>query len=235
MNEKKGTAVSIACGSRRCTVPMQQRSEEKGILTVKTKRSAQRADFFTLILITLAAMIAVTGIAALLPDKTAVPAQGNSVEDTTIEYLEVFAPNEGTIMTAAFTGFSAPVSGIITSNYGYRSDPFTSETTLHRGVDIAVREGTEVKAVYRGTVVESAYNSVGGNYIILDHGNGTQSYYGHLRTRIVSRGDTVAQGDVIGLSGKTGMVTGPHLHFQLSYNDRSVDPLNYIEINNDKN
>jgi murein DD-endopeptidase MepM/ murein hydrolase activator NlpD len=97
-------------------------------------------------------------------------------------------------------------------------------------VDIAVPAGTEVRAAAGGTVTASTYGSVGGNYVIITHENGTQSYYGHLQTRTVSKGDSVERGQIIGLSGATGKVTGAHLHFQLTYNDRTVDPQKYVDL-----
>ena len=143
---------------------------------------------------------------------------------------EVFyeAPQEST--ESIFLTFQAPLTGRITSDYGYRTDPFTGKESYHNGIDIAAEEGTEVKAAQEGTVTASAYDNEGGHYVILSHKNGSESYYGHLQTRTVSRGDTVEQGDIIGLSGKTGKVTGPHLHFQLTYRGRTVDPARHISL-----
>lgn len=185
------------------------------------------------LLFTVAAMIAVTGIFALMPTpQRDLPAsvwiEENGISsDGTVRVLSA-EPEQPD--AAVFAGFTAPLSGVITSEYGYRTDPFSKQISYHKGVDIGVAEGTEVRAAWAGTVVASAYNSVGGNYVTVDHGNGKKSYYGHLQTRTVSVGDQVAQGQIIGLSGKTGQVTGPHLHFQLIYRDRTVDPTRYIRI-----
>ena len=146
------------------------------------------------------------------------------------EITEVFSQIPQTNVESVFLSFQAPLSGSITSGYGFRTDPFTGESSYHNGVDIAAKEGTEVRAAQTGTVTASAYDNVGGHYVILTHENGSKSYYGHLQTRTVARGDQVNQGQIIGLSGKTGKVTGPHLHFQLTYQGRTVDPARHIRI-----
>ncbi len=143
-------------------------------------------------------------------------------------FSEQNTPDEEIV--SVFSGFQAPLSGRITSPFGYRCDPFTNTAALHRGVDIAAEEGTQVAATASGTVIASAYDSIGGNYIKIDHGDGRVSYYGHLKTRLVSKGDSIHQGDIIALSGNTGNTTGPHLHFQLYYQEKPVDPLIYVEI-----
>ena len=195
---------------------------------MKTKRSRQLKEATGISLLLFCAMIAVTGIASLIPPQP----EDTPSEETEILLKEdsilVIAPQEET--ATVFAEFDPPLQGVITSAYGYRNDPFSGNISYHKGVDVAVPEGTEVRAASGGTVTASAYNSVGGNYVKITHDNGTESYYGHLQTRIVAKGDTVERGDVIGLSGSTGKVTGPHLHFQLSYNERTVDPQKYLDL-----
>ncbi|MBQ1272664.1 MAG: M23 family metallopeptidase, partial [Clostridia bacterium] len=116
----------------------------------------------------------------------------------------------------------------VTSAYGFRRDPFTGEQTFHRGIDISAQEGTPVLAAYGGTVTQSDYDPTGGNYVVLSHRDGTQSYYGHLKTRFVARGDRVEKGETLGLSGATGTVTGAHLHFQLTKGNQTYDPLRFL-------
>lgn len=122
--------------------------------------------------------------------------------------------------------------GTVTSDFGYRNDPFGSESKidLHSGMDIAVEMETEVFSVFSGIVVSSEYDDIGGNYIKIDHENGFESYYGHLSELKVSEGENVSAGQVIGLSGDSGKVTGPHLHFGLYYNGIPVDPDVYLNI-----
>lgn len=195
---------------------------------MKTKRTQQLKQAAVMTLLLFAAMVAVTGIAGLIPLEQNTEPAVKTEEPAGAQEVFAILPQEET--TTVFAGFEAPLQGVITSAYGYRNDPFSGNVSYHKGVDVAVPSGTEVRAVANGTVTASAYNSIGGNYVILTHENGTQSYYGHLQTRTVAKGDTVQQGDIIGLSGATGKVTGPHLHFQLSYNERTVDPQKYLDL-----
>ncbi len=122
-----------------------------------------------------------------------------------------------------------PVRGRISSYYGYRADPFTGVRRFHAGIDIVVDSGTPVRAASSGTVAELGYNATFGNYIIMSHGGGFQTLYGHLSSLSIAKGARVSQGGMIGLSGNTGYSTGPHLHFGLFKNGTSVNPLKYLK------
>lgn len=180
-------------------------------------------------LLLFAVSLAATGITGLIPKGDIKPDNPKKTEEIVLSE-EVFSvlPTEEAV--TVFSGFSEPLTGRVSSAYGYRKDPFSGQIKYHKGVDVSVREGTDVKAVSDGTVTASKYDSVGGNYVIVDHGNGVESYYGHLQTRTVAVGDSVVQGQIIGLSGKTGKVTGAHLHFQLTYRERTVDPQQYLDL-----
>ena len=119
-------------------------------------------------------------------------------------------------------GWIWPVDGTLTSPFGYRWG------RLHAGIDIAVPEGTPLRAAKSGTVAIAAYTGGYGNYTCIDHGGGISSCYGHQSGYAVSAGDSVSQGDVIGYSGNTGSSTGPHLHFEIRVNGQPVDPLGYL-------
>lgn len=196
---------------------------------MKTIQTKQRKQAFIMTMLLFAAMMAVTGIVGLIPREPVEKEFTAGIEDPTGSE-EVFFVLPEEISSTVFAEYEVPLQGVITSPYGYRTDPFSGKTSYHKGIDVAVPSGTEVRAVNEGTVTASAYNSIGGNYVILTHKNGAESYYGHLQTRTVAKGDTVHQGDIVGLSGETGRVTGPHLHFQLSYNGRTVDPGKYLDL-----
>jgi len=125
--------------------------------------------------------------------------------------------------------FMWPARGGISSPFGYRSNPFTGLKTFHSAIDIAVNSGTRVKAAGDGTVADTGYNSVFGNYIILKHSSGYQSLYGHLSSILVHEGAKVTQGGVIALSGNTGQSTGPHLHFSIFKNGQALDPRKFVK------
>lgn len=129
-------------------------------------------------------------------------------------------------------GGTSPVANwqdLITSYFGYRDDTGGVGSTYHQGIDFGVPTGTQVSAWGSGTVVQSGQNGGYGISITIDHGNGLQSIYGHLSQAIAQVGQTVAAGQLIGLSGNTGWSTGPHLHFGISQNGSYVDPLPYLQ------
>lgn len=122
----------------------------------------------------------------------------------------------------------APASRYITSYFGYRQHPVTGKWSMHTGVDIGAGQGTNVIAANSGTVILSQEYGGYGQCIIIDHGGGITSLYGHMSVRKVSVGQTVSTGDVIGLVGSTGVSSGPHLHFEVRENNQLVDPLKYV-------
>lgn len=124
-----------------------------------------------------------------------------------------------------------PVTGRLTSRYGYRRDPFTGQTRFHNGIDIGASTGTSVYSAAYGTITYTGYNSSSGNHIIVDHGNGFKTYYKHLSKILVKNGDVVNKGQRIGLVGSTGRSTGPHLHFEIHLYGSIKNPLEYVYYN----
>lgn len=119
---------------------------------------------------------------------------------------------------------AAPTTGEITSDYGWRSDPFKGKQAWHAGMDIAAAEGDPVAACWGGTVVYAGTKGGYGNVVEVEHPGGWKSVYGHLRSYGVKVGDSVAAGGKIAEVGSTGRSTGPHLHFELRRGDQTVDP-----------
>jgi len=125
----------------------------------------------------------------------------------------------------------APVPGVLTSKFGWRRDPINGKRAYHRGVDIRGKRGSDVKATADGTVKLVNYAKEGdGRYILIDHGNGFITKYAHLKKSLVKKGDTVSRGQVIGLVGSTGRSTGPHVHYEIHYNDKIVNPTRFVRI-----
>jgi len=120
--------------------------------------------------------------------------------------------------------FSWPVTGTITSPFGWRSNPFGGSPEFHQGLDIAAPTGTTVTAAAGGTILMAQWYGGYGNYILIDHGGGYSTGYGHLSAIYVSNGQTVTRGQAIGAVGSTGQSTGPHLHFEVRINGKPVDP-----------
>lgn len=115
-----------------------------------------------------------------------------------------------------------PVSGIVTSRYGYRWG------STHTGIDIGAPSGTSIKAAAGGTVIFSGWKGSYGKMIVVSHGNGIQTYYAHCSSLLVSSGQTVSAGQVIAKVGSTGRSTGPHLHFEIRVNGSTINPQSYI-------
>ncbi|MBK5253709.1 MAG: peptidoglycan DD-metalloendopeptidase family protein [Peptostreptococcaceae bacterium] len=115
----------------------------------------------------------------------------------------------------------------VTSPYGWRIHPVLGYSKFHSGIDIGVGSGNPIYAVKSGVVILSQYYYGYGYAVILDHGNGLSTLYGHCSSLKVSKGQTVTQGQTIALSGSTGISTGPHLHFEVRVNGSTVDPMSY--------
>ncbi|CAM2979692.1 M23 family metallopeptidase [Paenibacillus sediminis] len=121
------------------------------------------------------------------------------------------------------------ISKRITSSFGYRTDPFTGRAAFHAGVDIAGDTGDPVYAAGAGKVIAAEKSSSRGNYIIILHPGGLETWYMHLDGMNVNVGENVLKGEKIGRLGDTGRSTGAHLHFQVVKNNQTVDPLDYIK------
>lgn len=135
--------------------------------------------------------------------------------------------------TASASGFLWPIASShrVTSPFGWRTHPITGRQHLHGGIDIAAPNGTPILAAKAGVVVISLYGSSYGNYVVLSHPDGTRTLYAHMSQRSVSAGDTVRQGQTVGLVGSTGSSTGNHLHFETwtgSSSSSRVNPMQFF-------
>ena len=123
-----------------------------------------------------------------------------------------------------------PCSTRVTSRFGNRIDPFTGETRYHSGIDIDGfgNAGNSIVAADGGQVITASYDGGYGNYVVIDHGNSTQTLYAHMSGMAVSKGDWVEQGQVVGYLGDTGRATGVHCHFEVFVNGGRTDPTAYF-------
>ena len=119
---------------------------------------------------------------------------------------------------------TVPVSGRLTSPFGYRTNPVSGKYGFHTGIDIAAAEGTPVASAYGGKVTDSGESDVWGRYVLVEHSDGFETYYCHLNEIYAPEGTVLRKGETLGLVGSTGWSTGPHLHFEVRIDGVRVDP-----------
>ena len=152
-----------------------------------------------------------------------------AIQKEIVEKTNQLAAEMGWNATAGGYIWPVTTSRRITSPYGPRNTGIPGASTNHKGVDIGgVGYTTNVLATKAGIVITSAYSPSYGNYVVVSHGKGNTTLYAHMSSRSVSEGDTVAQGDVLGVTGSTGVSSGPHLHYEITENGSRVNPLNYL-------
>ncbi|MBV9156850.1 MAG: M23 family metallopeptidase [Acidobacteriaceae bacterium] len=121
-----------------------------------------------------------------------------------------------------------PVNGILRSSFGGRSDPFSGEGAFHTGIDLSAAVGTPVQVTADGVVTTAGWDGAYGKLVIVDHGNGLETYYAHLSAFLVVPGEEVRHGQIIALSGGTGRATGPHIHYEVRLAGTPVNPYKYL-------
>lgn len=124
--------------------------------------------------------------------------------------------------------FIWPLQGPVTSPFGWRNHPVTGNRHFHEGIDIAAPQGTLVRAGADGVVITAGWLGAFGRSVVIDHGGGYTTWYGHNSQLLVTVGERVRQGQEIAKVGATGVATGPHLDFRIKIGDRVVDPTNYL-------
>ena len=152
--------------------------------------------------------------------------EADSLLRTTIEEQEQYALSSSRQVAASMPGvyFFTPIRGLVTSSYNHASG--------HFGVDVAAPKGHAIKAVLDGTIVFSGFTADGGNVVYIQHANNIVSVYKHLSALLHKTGDHVKAGNTIGIIGNSGEYTdGPHLHFELWFNGRPMDPQEFIAFN----
>jgi len=143
-------------------------------------------------------------------------------------FSELMSSLNGRMAQWASTPSIWPVHGWFSSGFGKRLSPFTGTIMLHKGIDVAAYSGTPIVASADGKVEAVDRDSGLGNVVVIDHGYGIKTLYGHLLQTYVHPGMRVKRGETIATVGNTGLSTGPHLHYEVHVNGQAVDPLRYI-------
>ena len=142
--------------------------------------------------------------------------------------IEKFIQTRGRTTAVSSGTFGWPVSGRLASRFGYRRHPIWGGFHLHTGLDVAAPFGRPIASSDSGEVIFSGWWDGYGKAVVVDHGRGLSTVYGHMSRIYMQAGQRVEKGQIIGLVGSTGFSTGPHLHFEIRYNGRPVDPLAYL-------
>lgn len=137
------------------------------------------------------------------------------------------------------SGWQAPVEGLLTSTFGPRTNPVTGNfEPAHGALDLAAPSNTPIHASKGGRIISAGWLGGYGNQVVISHGNGYYTRYGHMNKILVETGDTVEQAETIGLMGSTGWSTGPHVHFEIMHGGTDhcyrVDPQKYLKFENNK-
>ena len=145
-----------------------------------------------------------------------------------VEELKKQNQGKGAVKGTGTFIWPTPSSTYVTSKFGMRMHPITHDLRMHSGIDVGAKYGANIDAADDGIVIIAQYSSSYGNYVVIDHGNGYATLYAHMSQILVKSGAKVKQGQVIGKIGSTGNSTGPHLHFEVSYNGTRQNPLKFF-------
>jgi murein DD-endopeptidase MepM/ murein hydrolase activator NlpD len=195
----------------------------------------------------------VSALYGLKPDPTMVVAATDHIQNSQVDSSldQLYALKNSALTGAASVGISMgltknsttadwiranaapnlwPVEGQITASFGERIDPFNGEGAFHSGVDISAMVGSPVLAPADGVVTFADFLGGYGRAVMLDHGHGISTRYGHLASFAVAAGQVIHRGDTIGYVGLSGRTTGPHLHYEVRINDTPVNPYKYLRL-----
>ncbi len=146
-----------------------------------------------------------------------------------VEEIKDYLSTQKDIYVATPKGY--PVYGRLTSKYGNRKDPFSGERTFHSGIDISASLGAPVRSTADGVVSHSGWTQKGGYLVVIEHGCGYSTLYAHNKSNTVKVGVKVKRGDIIGYVGSTGKSTGPHLHYEVWRDGKTVDAQKFLPKN----
>jgi len=226
---------------------------ENQVLLTKTKEYEENADKLQAKMLTLQSMVTKLGVMAgleqSLPDASVGGVGGvSSIESVAPSVDRAFSLRDMEDNVSTLTAKSSrleeffkdqrvllastpsiwPVRGYLSATFGNRLDPFTGQRDFHPGIDISTPIGTQIQTPADGVVVSCGMKGAYGNALVIDHGFGVVTQYGHMASFNVKPGQRVRRGDIIGFVGNTGRSTGPHLHYEVWVRDQTQNPIQYI-------
>lgn len=215
-NEQKQTKVEL--DAKKADLEKQIQQANQVIANLETNIEAYKATYE-------AAEQQEAAIQTQIDQKAAaLAAQQKAAEEAARNNGGSYTPTNG---TGQFT-WPVPSSHTISSTFGYRVHPVLGTKRLHAGIDISAPSGSTIVAADSGTVLTATYSSSYGNYVVISHGNGTTTLYGHMSKLGCSAGQSVSKGSTIGYVGSTGLSTGPHCHFEVRVSGSLVNPASYF-------
>ncbi|MFW2367640.1 MAG: M23 family metallopeptidase [Desulforhopalus sp.] len=134
------------------------------------------------------------------------------------------------LKTIRYLPFGKPVEGKITSRYGKRKDPLNKKSAFHSGIDFRGKRGDKIYATGDGVVKKAFRNGGHGNYVMIDHGNGYTTSFSHMKKFVVRKGDQIERGQLIGYVGNSGRSTGPHLHYEIALDNKTINPRKFLRV-----
>ena len=204
--------------------------KRKDLAQLDTAALKKRYESIDQKLISINKYLKARGIKPILKDNV-----GGAEEDEIFagEEIGAFYDNylDKVMHNVAYTPMGYPHYGSITSGFGHRENPFTGENVeSHKGLDIKGSTGDIVKSTASGKVIFAGRRGGYGNCIVINHGNGFQTYYGHLSKILVAEGQQIMLGENIGKVGSTGRSTGPHLHYEIHRNGKAISPRSFLTL-----
>ncbi len=198
-----------------------------GVCRTESNLSKSIKEFYCEICKTDIAVSAIFGTLKGVVKQTFAPTLEENTSGETTEESGEKADFSPVFLTVKFT---EPIKiNYVSSNFGYRVSPITQKYSLHKGIDIPADKNTSIYAVYDGIIEKAEYNSINGNYIVIQHSESLKTTYNHCDKLLVTEGDKVQKGEKIALVGSTGYSTGNHLHFETILNGKYVNPLWVLE------
>jgi murein DD-endopeptidase MepM/ murein hydrolase activator NlpD len=143
---------------------------------------------------------------------------------------EVLVKADKYLNTIRYLPLGRPIKGSITSRFGKRKDPLNRRSAFHTGTDIRGKKGEPIYATADGVVTKSFRNGGYGNFVVIDHGNGYTTSFAHMQKYLVHKGDRVKRGQLIGKVGNTGRSTGSHLHYEITLNNKPINPYKFMKV-----
>jgi murein DD-endopeptidase MepM/ murein hydrolase activator NlpD len=232
----EGTVITVQSGQNMLAIALQNGMTVSELSKLNGIKSVQAGQYVFIPASARPTVVSVQTSGVLQASAVASPSDGGEIQKSSrtlhLETQKTLLGRASRLL-ASYTpptpsqNFIWPLSGRLTSYYGRRNIS-VGGNTFHAGLDIAAKTGTPIAASRPGTVTKAGWGGSYGYVVYLDHGDGSQTRYGHQSQLNVRVGQYVNQGDIIGFVGSTGASTGPHVHFEIRFNGRSVDPLGYL-------